>query len=494
MSNSFIDTAEPEEHEYDYDLYVIGGGSGGISCARRAAQLGKKVGCADFVKPSPQGTQWGLGGTCVNVGCIPKKLMHHGATIGEHHQDAAHFGWKFGDGTKVHDWGTLVENVQNHIMSLNWGYRVELRTNKVEYHNSLARFLAPHKLALKARNGDVKEVTARRIVIAVGGRPSTLDIPGAEHAISSDDIFQLDHNPGKTLVVGGSYVALECAGFLTGFGHDTTVMVRSILLRGFDQDVAERIGAYMEKHGTKFIRPATPSAIEKKEDGKLVVTFSHDGEEKKDEFDTVLFAVGRRADTAQLNLDAAGVEVDDRNGKISVVNERTNVPHIYAIGDVLAGQLELTPVAIKAGKLLAERLYGGSQVAMDYVNVPTTVFTPIEYGCCGYSEQEAVDLYSEEGIETFLTHFKPTYWNVAEREDNTCFMKLICRKPDLTVIGFHVLGVHAGEITQGVAVAIKAGATKQTFDDTVGIHPTSAEAMTTLKITRSSGEDITQKG
>eukprot|EP00011_Vannellida_sp_DIVA3-517-6-12_P002753 CAMPEP_0114628306 /NCGR_PEP_ID=MMETSP0168-20121206/12751_1 /TAXON_ID=95228 ORGANISM="Vannella sp., Strain DIVA3 517/6/12" /NCGR_SAMPLE_ID=MMETSP0168 /ASSEMBLY_ACC=CAM_ASM_000044 /LENGTH=487 /DNA_ID=CAMNT_0001839681 /DNA_START=241 /DNA_END=1704 /DNA_ORIENTATION=- len=483
-----------EEREYDYDLFVIGGGSGGISCARRAAQLGKKVGCADFVKPSPQGTQWGLGGTCVNVGCIPKKLMHHGATIGEHHQDAAHFGWKFGDGTKVHEWSTLVENVQNHIMSLNWGYRVELRTNKVEYHNALAKFLGPHKVSLTFRNKSVKEFTAEKIVIAVGGRPTILDIPGAEHAITSDDIFQLDHNPGKTLVVGASYVALECAGFLVGFGYDTTVMVRSILLRGFDQDIAERIGNYMEKHGTKLIRPATPKSIVKKDDGKLAVTFTHDGEEKTEEYDTVLFAAGRYADTKLLDLDVAGVEANPKNGKIPAKDEQTNVPHIYAIGDILDGKLELTPVAIKAGKLLAERLYSESTATMDYDNVPTTVFTPIEYGCCGLAEEEAEARHGKEQIETFLTHYKPTYWNVAEREDNTCFMKLICLKPDLKVIGYHVLGVQAGEITQGVAVAMKAGATKATFDDTVGIHPTSAEAMTTMKITRASGDDITQKG
>jgi thioredoxin reductase (NADPH) len=225
----------------------------------------------------------------------------------------------------------------------------------------------------------------------VGGRPQYPGIPGdKEFGITSDDIFSLKNPPGKTLVVGASYVALECAGFLTALGYDTTVMVRSILLRGFDQDMANRIGAYMENHGTKFIRGTVPTKIEKPDpNGKTIVTYEVDGQTIQAEYDTVLFAIGRYALTKELNLDKVGIRVES-NGKIKVSDtEQTEVSHIYAIGDVIYGKLELTPVAIKAGKLLAYRLFGGATEKMDYINVPTTVFTPLEYGSCGYSEEEA---------------------------------------------------------------------------------------------------------
>ena len=245
------------------------------------------------------------------------------------------------------------------------------------YKNALGSFLDAHTLKLVDKRKRESTVTTRRVLIAVGGRPTPLPCEGGNLAIDSDDIFTLDHDPGKTLVIGASYVALECAGFLTGTGHDTTVMVRSIFLRGFDQSIANMIAANMEAHGTKFIKPATPSKIERQEDGKLKVTWTQDGAEHSDVFDTVLAAVGRRADTAGLNLDAVGVTVE-RNGKIPCVNEQTNVSHVYACGDVLYGHLELTPVAIQAAKLLMNRLYGGSTKAMDYDLVPTTVFTPME--------------------------------------------------------------------------------------------------------------------
>ena len=238
---------------YDYDLLVIGGGSGGLACSKQAAELGKRVAMLDFVKPSPAGSKWGLGGTCVNVGCIPKKLMHQAALLGEATHDAPSFGWT-GVDKPAHDWNTLVSNVQNHIKSLNFGYRVEMRNKNVKYINALGKFVGPHRVQTTDKKGKVAEITAARIVVAVGGRPKPIPCEGGELAIDSDDMFSLSKAPGKTLVVGASYVALECAGFLTGLGFDTTVMVRSILLRGFDQDMAGRIGDYMEKRGTKFIR------------------------------------------------------------------------------------------------------------------------------------------------------------------------------------------------------------------------------------------------
>ena len=369
-------------------MFVIGGGSGGISCARAASNLGKKVGIADFVTPTPSGTKWGLGGTCVNVGCIPKKMMHYAALLAESRIDQEKSGFK-PDMTQQHDWETMVKNVQMHIKGLNWGYKSDLIKMKAKYYNSYATFVDAHTVSLDNGKGKVETVTADKIVIAVGGRPSYPDIPGdREFGITSDDIFSLKKAPGKTLVVGASYVALECAGFLSALGYDTTVMVRSILLRGFDQDMADRIGDYMSKHNTNFIPGATPSKLEKPNpDGRIVVTFQQDGEAKTEEYDTVLFAIGRYAVTKGLNLEKAGV-VAEKNGKFkAAANEQTNVENIYAIGDVIYGQLELTPVAIKAGQLLAARLFAGATDLMDYVNVPTTVFTPIEYGCCGLDEE-----------------------------------------------------------------------------------------------------------
>jgi pyruvate/2-oxoglutarate dehydrogenase complex dihydrolipoamide dehydrogenase (E3) component len=239
---------------YQYDLIVIGGGSGGLACSKEAALLGAKTVCLDYVKPSWQGTTWGLGGTCVNVGCIPKKLMHQAALLGEGLKDAKSYGWNV-PGDITHDWAAMVGAVQDHIASLNFGYRVALREKGVVFENSLGSFVDSHTIQCVDKKGKTKTITGRRIVIAVGGRPKPLDIPGGELAISSDDLFSLSAAPGKSLVIGASYVALECAGFLVGLGYDVTVLVRSILLRGFDQQCAELIGAYMVAHGTKLVRP-----------------------------------------------------------------------------------------------------------------------------------------------------------------------------------------------------------------------------------------------
>lgn len=281
--------------------------------------------------------------------------------------------------------------VQKHIKALNWGYKADMIKLKIKYYNAMASFVDAHTIELDF--GKKKEtVTARYVVVACGGRPSYPGIPGdKEFGITSDDLFSMPEAPGKTLVVGASYVALECAGFLTSFGYDTTVMVRSIFLRGFDQDMANRIAYHMEITGTKFIRNATPVKLEKPNpDGKIQVTFNVDGQQQVEEFDTVMFAIGRYAVTDPLNLAKAGLKVES-NGKFIVdANDATNVPNIFAIGDVQQGKLELTPTAIKAGMLLSKRLFGDSTQQMDYVNIPTCVFTPLEYGTCGLSEEDAI--------------------------------------------------------------------------------------------------------
>ncbi|XP_028680184.1 thioredoxin reductase 3 [Erpetoichthys calabaricus] len=486
---------------YDYDLIVIGGGSGGLACSKEAASLGKKVMVLDYVVPTPKGTKWGLGGTCVNVGCIPKKLMHQAATLGMSLKDSKNFGWEYEDKV-THNWSTMKDAISNYIGSLNWGYRVELRNKNVAYLNSYAEFVEPHKI--KATNARGKEIfhTAATFVLATGERPRYLGIPGdKEYCITSDDLFYLSYCPGKTLVVGASYVALECAGFLAGLGLDVTVMVRSILLRGFDQEMAEKAGAYMEEHGVKFIRKFVPIKVEQLEEGtpgrlKVTAKSTESNEVIEGEYNTVLIAVGRDACTRKIGLDKVGVQINEKNGKIPVNDEeQTNVPYIYAIGDILDGKLELTPVAIQAGKLLARRLFGGSSVKCDYINVCTTVFTPLEYGCCGLSEEKAIELFGEENIEVYHSLFWPLEYTVAGRDHNKCYSKIICNKMDNErVVGFHYLGPNAGEVTQGYGAAIKCGLTKELLETTIGIHPTCAEIFTTLSVTKRSGADISQRG
>jgi thioredoxin/glutathione reductase (selenoprotein) len=338
-----VDDGHTADHGYDYDLVVIGGGSGGMAAAKEAALLGAKVACLDFVKPSPQGTTWGLGGTCVNVGCIPKKLFHIGAQVRESiKEDSDAFGIAVGgkpaEGQELKapdtemQWESLKDNVQGYIRSLNFKYRVRLREKNVSYLNKLAKFTGKHSIEAVDTKGRTSTITSSRFLVATGGRPAPLDCEGSELAISSDDVFFLDKDPGKILCVGASYISLECAGFLVGFGKDVTVAVRSILLRGFDRECADKIGAYMEEHGVKFKREVTPQKLEKADGDRIKVTFS-DGSE--DVYDTVLAAVGRFADTEKLGLDAVGVQTNPKTRKIVAKHEQSACPNIYAVGDVM---------------------------------------------------------------------------------------------------------------------------------------------------------------
>ncbi|ODN05269.1 Thioredoxin reductase 1, cytoplasmic [Orchesella cincta] len=495
------------EHGYNFDFFVIGGGSGGLAAAIQAAKYGKKVGLADFVTATPSGTSWGLGGTCVNVGCIPKKLMHQAALIGQVLEDSTHFGWSCSEEALSHDWNRMVEKIKAHIQSLNWGYRVSLQKAEVEYFNALARFEDEHTLHLVDKNEkEVAKITSEIFLIAVGGRPRYLDgvlggNPG-EFCITSDDIFSLAYHPGKVVIIGGSYIALETAGFLCGIGIDVTVMVRSQLLRGFDQQLAEKIGVILEKHGVQMLRNCSPTeitSVEQGNPGKLIVygVNSETGETMEEPCNTVILAVGRAPSVGGLNLGEIGVEVDPTSGKI-VVNdsEQTQVEHVYALGDCAEGRLELTPVAIQAGVLLAKRLFGGGNLRMDYDKIATTVFTPLEYSCVGLSEEEALEKFGgDENIEVYHVTSQPLEFTLPARDKESCYSKLICVKnEEERIVGFHYLGPNAGEICQGFALAIKLNVKKGDLDETVGIHPTCAEQFTTMHVTKRSGDSWVKTG
>ncbi|XP_064544932.1 thioredoxin reductase 2, mitochondrial [Drosophila montana] len=480
--------------KYDYDLVVLGGGSGGLACAKEAVEYGAHVLCFDFVKPTPAGTKWGVGGTCVNVGCIPKKLMHQASLLGEAVHEAVAYGWNVNDQNIKPDWKKLVKSVQDHIKSVNWVTRVDLRDKKVEYVNSIGRFVNPHTIEYIEKQGERKQLTAKYVVVAVGGRPRYPPIPGAtELGITSDDIFSYEKEPGRTLVVGAGYVGLECACFLKGLGYDPTVMVRSIVLRGFDRQMSEFLGAMMIERGIRFLNTTIPKAVERQADGKLLVKYQNTTTQMvgSDVFDTVLWAIGRKGLTEDLNLGAAGVQT--HNDKIIVDHtEATNVPHIFAVGDIIYGRPELTPVAILSGRLLARRLFSGSTQLMDYTDVATTVFTPLEYSCVGMSEEMAIEKIGAENIEVFHAYYKPTEFFIPQKSVRHCYLKAVAEvSGDQKILGLHYIGPVAGEVIQGFAAALKSGLTVKTLLNTVGIHPTTAEEFTRLSITKRSGRDPT---
>mmetsp|Transcript_25121 Transcript_25121/g.55720 ORF Transcript_25121/g.55720 Transcript_25121/m.55720 type:complete len:599 (+) Transcript_25121:182-1978(+) len=487
------------EHGFEYDLVVIGGGSGGLACSKEAQKLGAKVVVLDYVKPSPQGSKWGLGGTCVNVGCIPKKLMHQAGLLGESAKDAKGFGWSGLEGGK-HDWGVLRSNVQDHIKGINFSYRVQLREAGVTYLNKLGAFTGPNSMQLTDAKGKTSTITAARFVLATGGRPSSLKIPGWEHAVTSDDLF-MGEAPGSTCVIGAGYVALECAGFLTALDQgEVTVLVRSVPLRSFDADVVNYVQDYMVKRGTKIVSGVTPTSIQKLPSGKLLVCYNSAEGEVFAEFDTVLEAVGRTPDLSGLNLGALvggeGGVVLAQSGKVMVANEQTAVPHVYAIGDVVEGCPELTPVAILAGRLLAKRLFGGSTETMDYKSIATAVFTPLELGTVGLTEKEAQEMYGAGAVDAYIASFSPLEWALTENHsDLSSFCKVVVLPAEKNrILGMHIACPNAAEVIQGYALALKKGLVFSDLQKMVGIHPTVGEEFCTLNVTKSSGGSMAKTG
>ncbi|MCF3932843.1 glutathione-disulfide reductase [Acuticoccus sp. M5D2P5] len=447
--------------QYDYDLFVIGAGSGGVRAARIAAQHGAKVAIAEEHR---------VGGTCVIRGCVPKKLMVYASQFSEHFEDAAGYGWTSGEAT--FDWPTFIGHKDREIDRLNAIYIRNLTNSGVELFMSSAAIEGPHQVRIAMEE---RTVTARVILVATGGRP-WLDttLPGIEHVVTSNEVFYLKRQPKRLLVAGGGYIAVEFAGIFNGLGTETTLIYRgSEILRGFDDELRGNLRAEMEKKGVDFRFDTIFTNIEKRGEELLATTRS--GETLA--ADAILFATGRRPATEGLGLDAVGVTLNER-GAVCVDHEsRTSVPSIYAIGDV-TDRINLTPVAIREGHAFADTVFGDTPRKVDHTLVPTAVFSQPELGTVGLTEEEALEVY--DAVDVYATSFRPMLHTLTGRDERT-FMKVIVDGETDRVLGVHVMGHGAGELAQVLGIAVKMGATKADFDATVAVHPTAAEELVTMR-------------
>lgn len=447
---------------YDCDLFVIGGGSGGVRAARMAAQRGARVVLAEAAA---------LGGTCVNVGCIPKKLYSYAAHFAGDFRDAVGFGWHVGE-TRF-DWALLKANRATEIKRLNGIYQQLLVNAGAQLLTGWATLLDAHTVQVQTPEG-ARRVTAANILVATGGRPSVPDVPGREHAVTSDSMFDLDPFPQRLLVVGGGYIACEFASIFNGLGSRVTQLYRGEqILRGFDDDIRAFAAQEMRKHGVDIRTRSDVQSIEKTATG-LVATLA-DG--SKLVADTILYATGRVPNVANMGLEAAGVR-QAKDGAIVVdAAYQTSVPSVHALGDVTA-RVQLTPVALGEAMVLVDKLFGQGQRRLGYDFIPTAVFTHPNIGTVGYGEQQARDKFGD--VLVFRSEFKALKHTLSGSAERT-LMKLVVDKASDRVVGLHMVGADAGEIVQGFAVAMKAGATKAVFDATVGIHPTAAEEFVTMR-------------
>ncbi|MDG9760164.1 glutathione-disulfide reductase [Pseudomonas sediminis] len=445
---------------YDFDLFVIGAGSGGVRAARFAAGYGARVAVAESRY---------LGGTCVNVGCVPKKLLVYGAHFAEDFEQASGFGWSVGEAN--FDWATLIANKNREIERLNGIYRNLLTNSGVSLFEGHARIVDAHTVEVNGQRHSTE-----RILIATGGWPQIPDIPGREHAISSNEAFFLKQLPKRVLVVGGGYIAVEFASIFHGLGAQTSLLYRGdLFLRGFDGAVREHLRDELSKKGLDLQFNADIASIERKADGSLAATLQ-DG--RVLEADCVFYATGRRPMLDNLGLENVEVKLDKR-GYVEVDDLfQTSTPSILALGDVI-GRVQLTPVALAEGMAVARRLFKPDEYRpLDYSMIPTAVFSLPNIGTVGLSEEQAI----EDGhkVKIFESRFRPMKLTLTEDPERT-LMKLVVDADSDRVLGCHMVGPDAGEIVQGLAVALKAGATKQIFDETIGVHPSAAEEFVTLR-------------
>jgi glutathione reductase (NADPH) len=439
-------------------LLVIGAGSGGVRAARFAAQYGARVAIAEDLY---------LGGTCVNVGCVPKKLMVYASHFEELFRDSVGYGWA--PGAPKFDWATLIANKDREITRLNEIYGRLLEQAGATIYRAHARLLDAHT----AQIGD-QTVTAANILLATGCWPWVPEFPGSEHTITSNELFHLEKLPRRLVIVGGGYVAVEFAGVFNGLGVETEIIYRGdLFLRGFDTEVRTHLAAEMRKKGVKISFRQEVERITR--DASGLQLWLSDG--SRVDCDAVLYATGRRPRIEKLGLEAAGVELDDAGYIRADAHFRTNVPNIYAIGDVIGG-LELTPLALAQGMAVARTLFRGEPTTVDDEFIATAVFSQPSLATVGYSEEKAREQFGE--VAVYVTHFTQLKHTMAGNAERT-LMKLVVDKASDRVVGAHMVGPDAGEIMQGIAVAIRAGATKAIFDTTLGIHPTAAEEFVTLR-------------
>jgi glutathione reductase (NADPH) len=448
-----------------YDYVVIGGGSGGIATARRAAEYGAQVALVESHR---------LGGTCVNVGCVPKKLMWNAATLA-HGLDEAR-GYGFDLTVHGHDWARLKAARDAYVARLNGIYETNLRKSNVDVYRGRARFVDAHTVVVPTDTGEI-ELAAPHVTIAVGGRPWVPKLPGAELGITSDGFFELAERPARVAIVGSGYVAVELGGAFASLGSKVSLFMRyDRALRSFDATIAETLMKEMANDGMELVTHAVPSGLQRGREGVEVCLA--DGRTFGD-FDVVLWAIGREPVSPELGLASTGVAVYDDGFVITDKFQNTNVDGVYAIGDV-TGREALTPVAIAAGRRLADRVFGKMDGRhLDYDLIPTVVFSHPPIGTVGLTEAAARELHGD-AVKVYRSGFTPMYYALAEHK-RRAEMKLVCVGPEEKIVGLHVIGQGADEMLQGFGVAVKMGATKKDFDDTVAIHPTAAEEFVTMR-------------
>jgi glutathione reductase (NADPH) len=442
---------------YDYDLFTIGGGSGGVRASRMAAQFGARVALAE---------ERYLGGTCVNVGCIPKKLFVYASEFSEDFKDSAGFGWTVG--ARNFNWQTLIANKDREIARLNGVYEKVLVDNGVRILRARATIADAHTVVVGS-----ERLTARYILVATGGWPSTPSIPGGELAITSNEAFFLPQFPSRVILVGGGYIGVEFAGIFHGLGAKVTLVHRGeLFLRGFDDDLRRMLATEMGKREIELRFNSQVERIEKLPRGIRATLI--DGAAL--EADLIMFATGRTPNTHDLGLERAGVKLDYEGAVVVDSYSCSSVTNIYAVGDC-TDRMQLTPVAIAEGQAVAETLFHGNPQTPDYENVPTAVFCQPHIGTVGLTEAEARARY--RAVDVYKSRFRPLKHTLGGREENS-FMKLVVDRETDRVLGCHMLGDDAGEIIQGLAIALKCRATKAQFDATIGIHPTAAEEFVTM--------------